>query len=177
MPTLVFDTGPLSHFARAHRLDVLRAVADDRTVVIPQPVVEELRRGAHLHRAIDAVLEADWIEHRQIQSDAEAEAFRKYAARIVSGDRNVGEAAVLALAETIRATAVVDDAVACRLGKRSGVSCTRTLALLVGAVRLGTLTLGEVSDLVDRLITTEYRLPFGPGEFARWAMEENLFAR
>lgn len=177
MPTLVFDTGPLSHFARAHRLDVLRAVAADRTVVIPRPVVEELRRGAHLHRDIGAVLEADWIEHRKIQSDAEAEAFRRYAARMVSGDRNVGEAAVLALAKTIRATAVVDDAVAFRLGKRSGVSCTRTLALLVGAVRLGTLTLDDVSDLADRLITTEYRLPFGPGEFARWAREENLFAR
>lgn len=176
MPTLVFDTGPLSHFARAHRLDVLRAVVADRAVVIPRPVVEELRRGARLHRDIGAVLEADWIDHRKIQSDAEAEAFGRYAVRLVAGDRNIGEAAVLALAETIHATAVVDDTVAHRLAKRSGVSCTRTLALLVGAVRLGTLTLDDVSDLADSLIATKYRLPFGPGEFARWATEENLFA-
>lgn len=177
MLTLVFDTGPLSHFARAHRLDVLRVVAAGRPVVIPRPVVEELRRGAHLHRNIGAVLDADWIEQRRIQSDAEAEAFGKYAARLVSGDRNVGEAAVLALAETIRATAVVDDAVAYRLGKRSGVSCTRTLALLVDAARLGALTLDDVSDLADSLIATEYRLPFGPGDFAKWATGKNLFTQ
>ncbi len=177
MPTLVFDTGPLSHFARAHRLDVLRTVVADNAVVIPRPVVEELRRGAHLHRDIGAVVEADWIEHRQIQTDAEAEAFGRYAARMVSGDRNVGEAAVLALAETIRATAVVDDAVAYRLAKRRGVSCIRTLALLVDAIHLGALTLNDVSDLADSLIATEYRLPFGPGDFAKWATEKNLFTQ
>ncbi|MCY4068925.1 MAG: hypothetical protein OXE79_07450 [Acidimicrobiaceae bacterium] len=74
MSILVFDTGPLSHFARSQRLDALRAVVADRAAVIPEAVVDELKRGAHQHPDIGVVLEADWIEHRLIQTDAEAEA-------------------------------------------------------------------------------------------------------
>ena len=64
MLTLVFDTGPLSHFARIESLDVLKHVVGERRALIPQAVVEELNRGAQLDQRIRAVLEADWIEHR-----------------------------------------------------------------------------------------------------------------
>ncbi len=39
------------------------------------------------------------------------------------------------------------------------------------------LTLDDVSDLADELIATDYHLPFGPGEFVKWAEENDLAAR
>lgn len=96
--TLVFDTGPLSCFARA-----------------------DIRGGGvHLHTRIQTVLDADWMEHRAIATTAEAKAFTRLARRLVSGDRNVGEAAVLALAQTVPARAVVDDRAPCALARTAG---------------------------------------------------------
>lgn len=41
----IFDTGPLSHFALAGWLGVLKAVVADRTALIPDVVADELRIG------------------------------------------------------------------------------------------------------------------------------------
>ena len=174
MDTLVFDTGPLSHFARARWLDVLRIVVGDRRAVVPAAVVAELQTGAHNDRRLQAVLDADWIERLELRAESELREFARFASRLVSGERNVGEAAVLALAATIPAQAVIDDNVAYNVGKRMGVSCTRTLALLCESIRKGLLTLEVVSNVADDLIATEYRLPFGPGEFAEWAIANEL---
>ncbi|MDE0440120.1 MAG: hypothetical protein OXJ36_17320 [bacterium] len=119
MDTLIFDTGPLSCFARADVLGVLKVVVGDRRAVVPEAVVTELERGVHLHSRLQTVLDADWIEHRAIATTAEAKAFARFAARLVSGDRNVGEAAVLALAQTVPARAVVDDRAACALARKA----------------------------------------------------------
>jgi hypothetical protein len=42
---LVFDTGPLSHFARQNWLGVLKAIVGDRRALIPDVVVDELCAG------------------------------------------------------------------------------------------------------------------------------------
>jgi hypothetical protein len=55
---LIFDTGPLSHFARQNWLGVLKAVVGERTAVIPDVVVEELRAGSVLDGRVQAVLDA-----------------------------------------------------------------------------------------------------------------------
>lgn len=176
METLVFDTGPLSHFARARWLEVLRIVVGDRRAIMPEAVAVELQSGAHNDRRLQAVLDADWIERRELRTESELREFARFAGRLVSGERNVGEAAVLALAATIPAQAVIDDHVAYNVGKRMGVSCTRTLALLCESIRKGLLTLDVVSSVADDLIATEYRLPFGPGEFAEWAITNELIS-
>lgn len=176
MDTLVFDTGPLSHFARARWLDVLKVVVGDRRAVIPQAVASELKIGAHNDHRLQAVLDADWIEQRELYSGSELQAFAKFAERLVEGERNVGETEVLALAATMPAHAVLDDSAAFNVGKRAGVSCKRTLALLCEAIRKELLTLDLVSEVVDDLIATEYRLPFEPGEFAEWAIANDLLA-
>ena len=175
MDTLVFDTGPLSHFARADLLGVLKVVVGERRAVIPDAVVAELHEGVHLNYRIRAVLEADWIERRAIDTDAAGAAFARFASRLVDGERNIGEAEVLALADTMPARAVIDDSVAHKIGKRAGVDCTRTLALLCDAVRTGLLTVEYVGRLADELLVTEYRLPFRTDGFARWAADNNLF--
>ncbi len=174
MDTLVFDTGPLSHFARARWLDILKTVVGDRRAVIPPAVVTELSIGGHNDHRVLAVLDAEWIEHRELYPGTELEAFADFASRLVEGERNVGEAEVLALAATIPAYAVPDDSAAFKIGKQAGVSCKRSLALLCEAIREGLLTLGLVGNVVDDLIATEYRLPFGPGEFAEWAIANEL---
>ncbi|HEX4723335.1 MAG TPA: hypothetical protein VH333_12515 [Pseudonocardiaceae bacterium] len=59
---LVLDTGPLSHFARAGWLGVLKAVIGDRQALIPDVVVDELQEGAVHDSRLQAVLDAEWLE-------------------------------------------------------------------------------------------------------------------
>lgn len=176
MEPLIFDTGPLSHFARIESLEVLRIIAGERRCIVPEAVVAELRRGVQRDSRIQAVLEAGWIEKREAPTDDELAAYATFASRLVSGGRNVGDAAVLALAKTLPGQAVIDDRIAHRIGTRAGVACTRTLRLLCEGIRSNLLTHDDVSDLADELIATDYHLPFGPGEFVKWAEENDLAA-
>jgi len=175
METLIFDTGPLSHFARADLLGVLKIVVGERRAVVPQAVVTELEQGVSSNPRLRTVLDADWIERRPFATASEHRAFWWFSRRLVIGDRNVGDAAVLALAHTVPARAVIDDRAACALATKARVDLARTLNLLCEAVHRELLTLDLVSEIADELIRTEYRLPFGPGEFKAWAARENIF--
>ena len=174
MDAFVFDTGPLAHFARAGWLGVLRSLVGSSRAIIPVQVAAELQKAAGHEHALGSVLEAKWIEHHELRSEEELSEFGKFAEQLVSGERNVGETAVLAIAATMPAQAVLDDSVAHKVAQKAGLSCKRTLALLCDAVRDGLLTAELVSHIVDDLIETEYRLPFAPGEFIPWAIAERL---
>ena len=87
---LVFDTGPLCHFAQENWLGLLKAVVGKRTAVIPNVVAEELRIGAAQDRRIHAVLDATWIELRELRTDEEITAFARFSELLVRGDRNWG---------------------------------------------------------------------------------------
>ena len=173
---LVVDTGPLSHLAAAGWLSVLRSAARGRAVLIPDAVEAELREGVHLNSHLKQVLDAEWITTRQLASDQEIGSFAEFAARLVVGTRNVGEAAVLAYAKVHGATAVIDDGAGRQAARDFSVALRPTLALLCDAIRDGLLTVRMVSDLADHLLETEYRLPFRPGGFARWADENGLIS-
>jgi len=58
---LVFDTGPLSHFAEAGWLKILQALAGERHAIIPEIVRDEISQGTHLYPFLSQVLDADWI--------------------------------------------------------------------------------------------------------------------
>lgn len=60
--TYVFDTGPLSVFARSQWLGALKAVVQDSRALIPDVVSEELAVGVGGHHYLRAVQEADWLE-------------------------------------------------------------------------------------------------------------------
>lgn len=114
----VIDTGPLSHFARAGWLGVLRLIAPDKMVLIPDTVERELR-GAVAPPWLAQVLDADWIVVSPVATTAELLAYSRYARRLVGDDRrNTGECGVLALAEVHDYVAVVDD----RAGVKAGVA-------------------------------------------------------
>ncbi|MFG2017620.1 hypothetical protein [Actinomadura geliboluensis] len=167
---LVFDTGPLSHFAKEGWLGCLRAVVGRRRAVIPDTVVRELRDGGHQHPHLRAVLAAPWIEQRDLTT--ELEEFATFSALLVGSDgRNVGEAGVLAYAKAHGATAIIDDGAARKAAKDHQVPHQGTLGLLCASVREGLLTLDLVSELADHLLEGDYRLPFAPGEFKLWARE------
>ncbi|MER5493869.1 hypothetical protein [Streptomyces sp. NPDC002490] len=172
----VLDTGPLSHFAHAQWLGVLKIVLKDHRVLIPDVVEAELRNGAERHHYLRAVLDADWIEIVPLDTPAEFSAFAHYERLLVGTDgRNVGECGVLALAECLpAAVAVVDDRVAVEAVRGRGVTLRRTLGLLCDAIRAGLLTVPLVSALADDLLSTAYRLPFKPGGFAEWCDREGL---
>lgn len=171
---LVFDTGPLSHFAKNGWLGVLKAVVGDRRAIVPDVVVEELKFGAHRDSRIGQVIEADWLEHRELVSDREVREFARFAARLVKGTRNRGEAAVLAVATVEQGVAVIDDGAARKAADDHGIAKRPTLSLLCEAIRSGLLTVPLVSALADDLLSTEYRLPFDAGGFERWAREAGL---
>jgi predicted nucleic acid-binding protein len=172
---LVFDTGPLSHFSQQGWLGMLRLVVGERTAVIPDTVVEELRRGVTGRRPhLQSVLDATWIEQRELISDNELREFAVFASLLVARDRNRGEAGVLAYAKANGATAVIDDGPGRKAARDHGVPCRGTLGLLCDAIRDGHLTVSVVSTVIDHLLESEYRLPFKSGEFEPWARENGM---
>lgn len=171
---LVFDTGPLSHFAIKNWLGPLKAIVGERSAMIPDVVVAELTRGARRDSRLQAALDAEWIEHRELIDNTELAAFAKFSSLLVRGSRNIGEAGVLALAETLGAIAVVDDGAARRAADDHHVQKKPTLALLCDAIRAGLLTVDLVSALADDLLATDYRLPFKPGQFEQWARDVGM---
>lgn len=60
----VLDAMPLSHFARAERLDVLRDLLVDKECWTTQVVLEEVKQGVAAHPALRDVLAADWLRWR-----------------------------------------------------------------------------------------------------------------
>lgn len=173
----VLDTGPLSHFAKAQWLGVLKVVLKEHRVLIPDVVAEELRIGSEQYHHLRSVLEAKWIETVSLTTPSQLSAFVYYERRLVGPNgRNVGECGVLALAETLPdAVAVVDDRVAVEASRGRPVVIRRTLGLLCDAIRAGLLTVPLVSAVADDLLQGKYRLPFGPGGFADWADREGIF--
>lgn len=174
----IFDTGPLSHFARAGWLGLLKYVAGDHPVVIPDVVHFELQDGVARYPHLASVLEstAGWIHVRTLDSDAELAAFAKYSSLLVGADgkKNVGECGVLALAETLPGVAIVDDGAARKSAQRNGVPLRGTLALLLDAIRDHGLSRETAGAVADDLLETTYRLPFGKGLFVSWAVENGL---
>jgi len=171
---LVLDTGPLSNLAKAGWLGVLRAVAGDSTVVVPDVVESELRNGVQAYPFLQSVLDAEWILRRRLESPAEIAAYARFAARMVVGGRNIGETGVLAYASVHGVTAVIDDRVARKVAVEERVELRGTLGLLCEGIRSGLLTVALVSELADHLLENEYHLPFKSGGFEEWAAKNDM---
>ncbi len=69
---------------------------------------------------------------------------------------------------------VIDDGTARAIAEEEKLAVTATLPLLCEAIRGELLTVPMVEHLADELIAGDYFLPFGPGEFRRWALEQGL---
>lgn len=171
---LVFDTGPVRHFATHSWLGVLKFVAAGRPVLIPDSVEREIRRQVHDLPALQQVLDADWIAVDRSSDLAVSMAFAAYERRLAVGEKNLGECGVLALGKVRGFEVVLDDLEARSIGEEEGMNVTATLPLLCQAIREERLTVSMVEALADDLITGTYRLPFKIGGFRAWAMEQGL---
>ncbi|WP_434743726.1 hypothetical protein [Micromonospora sp. SH-82] len=164
----------MAHFARQNWLGVLKAVVGDRLALVPDVVVDELQQMSLMDDRVKAALDADWVERRELRTSEEILAFAKFAALLVKGERNKGEAGVLALASVVGGVAVVDDGAGRRAARENGIPLKPTLALLCDAIRQDLLTVKLVSALADDLLVSQYRLPFPAGGFESWATEQGL---
>lgn len=106
---LVFDTGPLRHFAAQSWLGVLKFLAGERNVLIPESVERELKRQVHNMPVLRQVLEADWICVDRSDDLPFVMAFAEYEKRLAVGEPNLGECGVLALGKTRGFETVLDD--------------------------------------------------------------------
>ncbi|MEV6694917.1 hypothetical protein AB0M35_25915 [Micromonospora sp. NPDC051196] len=98
-----------SHFTLADRLDVLQDLLLDAECWTTQVVREELRAGSEDHRELAVACEAGWLTTAQLDTLDEVRCFTKWAARLGSGERDLGEASVLAAAELREGVAITDD--------------------------------------------------------------------
>src|SRR4051794_20647730 len=171
---LVLDTMCLGHFARADRLDVLGDLLVPFGCWTTGVVVEELRVGATAHRALQAATELDWLRVARLDSLDEIRRFATWVRRIGAGERDVGEASVLATAELRGGTAVSDDREAALVGRRHGLDVHGTIWLLAGACRGGKLTPAGAGSLIELLRATGLRLPCTGAEFPDYARRHGL---
>lgn len=171
---LVFDTGPLRHFADQGWLGVLHFLAGERGVVIPESVERELNHQVSEKATLRQVLDASWITVDRSDDLAFLTAFARYENRLAVGPRNLGECGVLALGAARGLQVVLDDNVARAIAEEEGLRVTSTLSLLCNAIREEQLTVPMVEKLADDLITGDYYLPFGRGGFRSWAYQEGL---
>ncbi|MDN3478300.1 nucleotide-binding protein [Curtobacterium sp. APC 4022] len=173
---LVFDTGPLRHFAMHQWLGSLKFLTGDRGLLIPESVEYELLRQERELPALRQILEADWVEVDRSDDLDFTAVFADYEERLVPlGTKdNFGECGVLALGKARGFEVVLDDGTPRGIAEAEKIRVTATLPLLCEGIRAGQLTVPMVEHLADELIAGDYYLPFGPGEFRRWALEEGL---
>lgn len=172
--TFVFDEGPLSHFTEAGWLGLLELYVGEGRAWLPDTVHAELGRGVDSHPHLRQVLGASWLTLKTV-GDSEIMTFAFYHGRLVDlPPANVGECGVLALAEVHSAVAVIDDGTARRLAGVRGVAVKTSIAVLCDLINEGHLTLSTAEHVADRLLRTEYRLPFREGDFRRFVTERGL---
>src|SRR5690349_15197180 len=155
-------------------LGVLRFLAGERPVYIPDSVERELNDAAEYVSAVRAVLDAGWIHVHRSTGHEIGEAFAHYADRLVVGDKNLGECGVLAMGQIYKCEVVIDDATPRMIAEEKGIRVTATVPLLCEAIRAQKLATVMVEALADNLLEGEYYLPFGPGGFRRHVLENGL---
>lgn len=175
MAILVFDSAPLSCFARAGQLTMLDHLTrmDDR--VTTRAVLAELQDGESDHPALVEVRTLSWLRVEPVDGLPELRLFAEYARRLGAGKHDIGEASVLAWSEAHGAIAFTDDQVAVQLAKERKVQVFRTLALVARGIRLKVMSEADAHALVDDLIRAGARFPFIPGGFVPWAKAQGLF--
>ncbi|MFB9313589.1 nucleotide-binding protein [Nocardioides plantarum] len=170
----VFDTGPLRTFVLSGWLGVLKFLAGERPVFIPDVVQRELRRQAADDHAIGSVLDAEWVHVFTSSDTAYMASFARYAHRLVADGQNEGECGVLAMGATLGCEMVIDDSTPRGIAEEEGLRVTATVPILCDAIRAKQLTLPMVEHVADELLANEYYLPFGPGGFRRHVLEHGL---
>lgn len=137
-------------------------------------MLDEIGRGATLYPLLAAIRGMPWLEPLRVDSLPGLQAFAAYARQLGSNDRDIGEASTLAWAEVNRATAIIDDRLATRVGRERGVEVHGTLWLVTRGLRRGVMAREEAPSLIDALARAEAWLPCTGDEFLAWADQHGL---
>jgi predicted nucleic acid-binding protein len=164
----------LSHFARADRLDVLRDLLVERQCWTTAVVRSELAAGAKQHPRLNGALTLGWVRVASLDALEDLSCFVKWADRLGSTDRDLGEASVLAAAELRDGIAITDDRDATKVARRHGAEVHGTVWLLASACWDGKLTPVAAGNLVDVLRAEGGRLPCTGSEFPAFAAKHGL---
>lgn len=162
----VFDTGPVSAFAKADLLAVLKLLSAEYESVLVEPVVVGLQDGLRTTPKLQAVLDADWLHRFDLTSVPELRFYAQVGQDLIgSTNRNRGEAAVIAWALAHPGSEVVlDDGPARRHVERMnsehkspGCSVVKlpmkgSLRLILTAMQEGNISTTLASAIVDELI-------------------------
>ena len=108
MPVYVFDSAPLSCFARARQLPILDRLTAGNERVTTRAVIDEIRNGVARFPELQDVLDLAWLRVESADSLDELRLFAKYAQRLGSDVHDIGEASALAWAEAHGAIAFTD---------------------------------------------------------------------
>jgi predicted nucleic acid-binding protein len=171
---VVFDAGPLRHFAANGWLGVLGYLTRNRQVYIPDVVGREIGEATSHVTGAKLVLEAEWIKTYSSTDLRYTAVVARYENQLVADGKNRGECGVLAMGEVFGCEIVIDDAVPRAIAESKNLNVTATLPLLCQAVKEKQLTAAMVEHLAEDLLQNEYFLPFAPGEFRSYTMEHGL---
>lgn len=171
-----FDTMCLAHFARAERLDVLSELLVGHECWTTTVVLAELRQGAGAYPLLADALELEWLQVASLDALDEIRCFVKWAGRIGSQERDLGEASVLAAAELRSGIAITDDRDATVVARRHGAEVHGTIWLLAQGCRNEKLTLTGAGSIVDALRATGARLPCTGNGFRAYAGQHGLLS-
>ncbi|MGH9111687.1 MAG: hypothetical protein ACRDZN_05225 [Acidimicrobiales bacterium] len=155
MPLSVFDTSPLSAFARVGRLEVLEARFGD-TARWTIEVQDEIRRGVPAHPHLTDVPGAEWLGEPIRLTDptdlTEIERVRWALGGIdARPERHRGEAATIVVAQQLEAVAVLDERDARRLAAARGIPLIGTEGILRACARHGQITWDEAWELFSEM--------------------------
>lgn len=174
------DTSTFSHFCRAGHQDLLRRLAPQGLILIPDTVADELEAGSDLGYDIPSIANLPWVELGVLTSAEEMEQLIIKAdlpsGRGDSPRKHLGECSVLACAVHRQMVAVIDDGDARTQARSRGVRYVTSMAIIAQAYK----TLDDVdADTAERiyeaLLATEMRLP-RVESFIGWAYEVGLLA-
>lgn len=174
----VMDTSTFTHFCRAGHVEVLRRLAPQGLILIPDTVHGEVEAGRDSGYDIPSIAALQWVELGVLTPEEEMrQLLIKADIPSRKGDsprKNLGECAVLACAIHRGMVAAIDDGDARTQARNHNVRYITSMWIIARAYK----TLDDVdSDAVERiyedLVATDMRLP-RVESFIGWAYEVGL---
>lgn len=137
---LVSDSGPILSFARAHRLDVLNAVAIE--LLVPEAVYDDIVTVGRGKPGAAEIAQADWITRTPLEDLSSAD---RFSSRLHAGERQA-----IALAGELQLMLLVDEREARKAARSAGIPFLGSLRLLHEAKRRGVIL--EIRPVVQELL-------------------------
>lgn len=172
------DTSTFTHFCRANRQDILRRLAPQGLILIPDTVNSEVEDGRDRGYDIPEISALDWVEIGVLTPDeVDTQLEIKVSMPSLNGEsarKHLGECAVLACAVHRQMVAVIDDRDGCRQASHRGARYVDSMWIIAEArKRLSDVDSEAAEQIYADLVATGMRLPTVES-FIGWAYRMGL---